>query len=77
VAYGLLLRADIHTLLDLQLLAIDPESRTVRVSKVLAQTEYAGLDGRGLRELAQSALRPAYEILHFLWRAFHEAEALR
>ncbi|MFF3445445.1 HNH endonuclease [Streptosporangium sp. NPDC002721] len=77
VTNGLLLRADIHTLLDLQLLAVSPESRTIRVSKSLQQTEYADLSGSRLREPAQPAWRPTDEVLHSLWSAFCEAEALR
>lgn len=46
---GLLLRTDIHTLFDLCLIAIDPESLTVLVSPQLDPTEYAHLRGRKLR----------------------------
>ncbi|MFD0732291.1 HNH endonuclease [Planotetraspora mira] len=77
VTNGLLLRADIHTLLDLQMLAVMPESRTILVSKLLLQTEYAGLSGSRLREPTQLTWRPTDEILHSLWRSFCEAEASR
>ena len=40
VTNGLLLRADIHTLFDLGLLAPDPMTRTIAVSKLLAGTQY-------------------------------------
>lgn len=49
VSNGLLLRADVHTLFDLGLIAIEPQTVIVRVSPVLAGTEYADLDGRPLR----------------------------
>ncbi|MEU8608451.1 HNH endonuclease [Actinoplanes sp. NPDC048791] len=74
---GLLLRADIHTLLDLRLLAISPESRTVAISKTLRHTEYADLDGHRLKEPSLQTSRPARDVLDSMWRAFLEAEALR
>ncbi|GID94543.1 HNH endonuclease [Amorphoplanes digitatis] len=77
VTNGLLLRADIHTLLDLRLLAINPKTRTVAASKSLKHTEYAELDGRSIREPVQSAYRPARDVLDSLWLAFRDAEALR
>lgn len=45
VQNGLPLRADIHTLFDLQLLTIDPESLTVLLAPSLAHSEYASLSG--------------------------------
>ncbi len=77
VTNGLLLRADIHTLLDLALLAIDPANRTVSVSKRLAGTEYEALAGGQLTEPAEVAQRPAHEALAGLWHDFEQAEALR
>ena len=44
---GLLLRADIHTLFDLHLIAVDPDGR-VAVSRSLEWTEYAQFRGRRL-----------------------------
>ena len=46
---GLLLRADIHTLFDLHLLAIDQKRRWV-VSPLLKGTEYARLSGQRLKQ---------------------------
>ncbi|WP_409331148.1 HNH endonuclease [Trujillonella humicola] len=77
VTNGLLLRADIHTLLDLALLAIHPTARTVTVSRQLAGTEYAALAGRRITEPAGPAQRPADEALGGLWRDFEQAESLR
>lgn len=45
---GLLLRADIHTLFDLDLIAIDTNTMTVITSIELAGTEYGSLDGKPL-----------------------------
>jgi putative restriction endonuclease len=41
----LLLRADLHTLFDRDLLAIDPSSLTVRLSPTLLSSSYASLEG--------------------------------
>lgn len=45
---GLLLRADIHTLFDLGLLAIDTTNMTVIISRELANTMYSNLQGKHL-----------------------------
>ena len=47
-ANGLPLRADIHTLFDLHLLSIEPESRTVVIAPKLRESCYAGLAGKML-----------------------------
>jgi len=49
VSNGLLLRADIHTLFDCWLIAIEPTSRTVVVASALDGSSYAKLGGRKLR----------------------------
>lgn len=46
---GLLLRADIHTLFDLYLVTVDPETMKVRIDPSLAKTCYGELDGRHLQ----------------------------
>ena len=61
VSNGLLLRADLHTLFDLGLLAFDATD-AVLVSDRLAHTEYAALSGCKLRPSKtkeQQASRPA------------------
>src|SRR5690606_23410684 len=60
---GLLLRADIHILFDLALLAIDPASRKVATSKTLAGSTYADLQGRSLSTPATAAARPSNDAL--------------
>ena len=42
---GLLLRADIHTLFDLDLIGIDPEELIVNVNPLLADSDYASFVG--------------------------------
>lgn len=50
VSNGLLLRADIHTLFDLGLIAIESKTMAVRVSPELKNSEYEKLDGSLLRQ---------------------------
>lgn len=45
IGNGLLLRADIHTLFDLHLISIHPDSMTVRLNERLHSTSYRDLDG--------------------------------
>ena len=70
VTNGLLLRADIHTLFDLGLLAPDPVTRTIVVSKLLAGTQYAALSRSQLADPAEAWQRPNQEALKIIWRAF-------
>lgn len=60
---GLPLRADIHTLFDLQLLAIDPETLTVLLDPSLLHSEYSELAGRSISLPAQIAHHPNRESL--------------
>ena len=72
---GLLLRADIHTLLDLALLAIEPASRTVVISSLLYGTQYEHLSSRRVAEPQSPTQRPDREILQALWQNFIRQEA--
>ena len=78
VTNGLLLRADIHTLFDLGLLAFDPSAtRTVAISKLLAGTQYAELASSQLADPGQSWQRPNQEAMETIWQRFREAEDSR
>jgi putative restriction endonuclease len=77
VTNGLLLRADIHTLFDLGLLAPDPVTRTIVVSKLLAGTQYAALSSARLADPTAAWQRPDQEALESIWERFREAEADR
>ncbi|MEH1902346.1 MAG: HNH endonuclease [Nostoc sp.] len=46
---GLLLRADIHTLFDLNLITINPETMQVRFAPSLGRTSYGEMDGKYLQ----------------------------
>jgi hypothetical protein len=63
---GLLLRSDLHDLLDDDLLAINPETLTVFIHPSLANTIYCELNGKVLKPRADG-LRPSYENLKKRW----------
>lgn len=67
VENGLLLRADIHTLFDLDLLGIEPEALFIRVHSILREAGYGDLDGR---ELRCSDSRPSRAALESRWAAY-------
>lgn len=64
---GLLLRADIHTLFDLNLLAIEPDTLTVKISKRLYGSTYRDLDGNRLEKVT-STDQPDKRVLAERWR---------
>jgi hypothetical protein len=74
VTNGLLLRADIHSLLDQQLLAPEPDSRTIQISKQLIGTPYEELSGRPLADPVTLSQRPAVDVLQKVWQSFQLAE---
>jgi len=63
---GLLLRADIHTLFDADLLRVDPDSLRVVLDPSLADTEYWTLNGQTLRERHDGS-RPSRKYLQRRW----------
>jgi putative restriction endonuclease len=66
---GLLLRADLHTLFDLGLLAVDPDSFEVRLSRhVRSIADYATLDHVRLR--VSPECRPSRTALKNRWALF-------
>jgi hypothetical protein len=75
-ANGLLLRADIHSLFDLELLAIDPASNKVVLSNQLRRTTYAELEGRLLRIPDEQCNLPSPEALQQRWQRFKLQQAL-
>ena len=66
---GLLLRADIHTLFDLGLIAVDVATMTVVLAPSLTGSAYAFLAGRTLRQPADANMRPSLAALqrHLTW----------
>jgi predicted restriction endonuclease len=72
VVNGILLRADMHTLLDLNLIAIDDSTMTLRVSRELDGSEYAKLRGTRIRVPKMSAARPNVEALQYRLAKFED-----
>ncbi|MBD2318024.1 HNH endonuclease [Phormidium tenue] len=63
VKNGLLLRADIHTLFDLYLISIDPDTSEVVVSSTLLNTCYKELNGKPLKPPQDYAASPSPQAL--------------
>jgi len=63
VQNGILLRADLHTLLDRGLISIDPDSLTVVIHPKLKHSQYAALGGTKLHLPASPSERPSSEAL--------------
>lgn len=76
VTNGLLLRADIHTLFDLDLIGINPESLTISVAKTIKATEYAELEGQKLFLPAAAAEIPNHHALVQRWGRFNQQSDL-
>jgi hypothetical protein len=70
-ANGLLLRADLHTLFDLNLIGIDPTSLRVHINPSLKGSEYKSMQGRGLN--CSPSKKPSREALEERWKNFREA----
>ena len=64
---GLLLRADLHTLFDLDLLGIEPETLEIKLHSKVFDTEYRNLEGR---KLICSKFKPDTEALKSRWNLF-------
>ncbi|SHH67752.1 HNH endonuclease [Massilia sp. CF038] len=67
---GLLLRADIHTLWDLGLLAIDPERMQVTVAQSIVDDAYRAMHGTVPFQPVEQICRPALAALNQQWRIF-------
>jgi hypothetical protein len=65
VRNGLLMRADLHTLFDLGLIAVDVESMNVLLNSRLRATSYGELEGRRLRLPRNPSLWPSPEALKY------------
>lgn len=75
VSNGLLLRADLHTLFDCGLLAIEPKTRTVVIANALKASSYAKLSGKLLRQPRDEARGPSKRNLekrYAIFQALHE-----
>jgi len=63
VSNGLLLRADVHTLFDLYLVAVSPDSLRIAVAPALARSAYGELDGRELTPPISTEHSPSVDSL--------------
>jgi predicted restriction endonuclease len=68
VENGLLLRTDLHTLFDLNLLGIEPYSLVVRVNSRIAASDHAEFSGRRLATPVDTA--PSWMALRLRWSEF-------
>lgn len=69
---GILLRADIHTLWDLGLLAVDPNTSEVWVSPEVDDPNYRVLAGQPLKYPSHPAQHPALSALQQQWDLVHK-----
>lgn len=69
---GILLRADIHTLWDLGLLAVDPNTSEVWVSPEVDDPTYRMLAGQPLKHPSHPAQHPAVSALQQQWDLVHK-----
>lgn len=67
---GLLLRADIHTLFDLDLIGINPINTEIEIHSLLYDSEYEKLKGKKLR--IKSNKKPSQLALKYRWKLFEE-----
>jgi hypothetical protein len=68
---GILLRADLHTLLDEGLLAINPLTRRVELHPTV-RANYAGYEGREIKQAVPPFYRPHVNALKHQYRRFRE-----
>ena len=67
---GLLLRADIHTLFDLDLIGINPKTLEVELAEVLKNSVYSELAGRKLSDPLRPSDAPNRDALADRWKTF-------
>jgi putative restriction endonuclease len=70
---GLLLRSDLHTLFDYDLIGIHPDTLSVRIGASLAQSAYSPFDGV---KINAGSHQPNSEALGLRWAAFKDAEQI-
>jgi hypothetical protein len=70
VRNGLLLRADIHTLFDLDLIGIEPETLIISLAPDIKSSSYCTISGAKLAEPAEPSFRPSKQALADRWKRF-------
>jgi hypothetical protein len=76
ITNGLLLRADLHTLWDLGLLAVDPGTQMVWVSSKVNDPTYKKLSGSLLVQPAHPSQRPSFSALQQQWNLVNTEPAM-
>lgn len=77
VTNGLLLRANVHTLFDLQLIQIEPEELRIHLDDCLQESSYARLHARKLRLPERPMDRPSKDALRNRWERAKSSGAHR
>lgn len=72
VTNGLLLRADIHSLFDLNLIGIDPRSLMIVLAQEIRHTSYKALNGKSLALPDDARSHPSKDALRERWSQFKE-----
>ncbi|MBX3424787.1 MAG: HNH endonuclease [Pirellulales bacterium] len=72
VCNGILLRADIHSLFDLDLIAINPETMRLELAADLEHSCYGELADREVCIPANEQLQPNRDLLNRRWKHFNE-----
>ena len=70
ISNGILLRADIHTLFDLNLIGVEPTTLTFAVGKELKKTAYSSLHGKPLRRPQKPSQCPNQDAIDERWNLF-------
>lgn len=70
VGNGLLLRADLHTLFDLDLIGVEPDSLTIHVHPHAARAGYGVFEGKALR--CGAGMEPDRGVLESRWARFRD-----
>ena len=75
VTNGLLLRADIHTLFDLYLLAINPDTLEVELDPQLANSQYSEFAGKPISKPTSNSNRPSFKGLQWHYEEFVQRQS--
>jgi hypothetical protein len=73
VTNGLLVRSDIHTLFDLDLIGIDPKTFAVSLAPAIRKTTYADLHSRKVTLPQKASCAPSIQALAKRWDCFKRA----
>jgi predicted restriction endonuclease len=68
ISNGLLLRSDIHTLFDLNLIKLHPDDTRICVDQSITDPTYRNLHGKSLRRPRKMDEQPNKEFLMIRWK---------